>query len=130
MGYDHHVPPSTRGRPLKTFRMKSAAVLTVVACYAAAIAPPAQAGIPIGADLHALATPRTVTVLAVGAALAATSLPVENPNRQAAFFENGSLDGPSDFGNQYGSGVTLGALSGVLYGAGALAHDRGLKETG
>ncbi|HEU4725438.1 MAG TPA: phosphatase PAP2 family protein [Candidatus Eisenbacteria bacterium] len=84
----------------------------------------------IGDDLHGVAQPRTLTVLAVGAVAAGASLIVENPKRQAALFESGGFDGPSDIGNEYGSGVTLAALSGVFLGTGYLANDRGLKQTG
>lgn len=84
----------------------------------------------IGTDLKAVARPKTLTILAVGAVVAGASLAVENPRRQAAFFEQGAFDGASDFGNEYGSGVTLAALSGALLGAGHLAHDEGLKQTG
>lgn len=77
-----------------------------------------------------MASSRTATVLAVGMAGTLAALAIENPNREQTFFENGGFDGPSDFGNQYGSGITLGALSGVLLGAGYLAHDAALKETG
>lgn len=84
----------------------------------------------IGGDLRQIARPRTLTVLAIGAAVAGASFAVENPNRQAALFDVGGLDGTSDLGNQYGSGVTLAAFSGVMLGAGHLANDQGLKQTG
>lgn len=84
----------------------------------------------IGADLKEVARPQTLTILAVGGVLAGASLAVENPDQQAAFLERGWFGGASDVGNEYGSGVTLAALSGVLLGAGHLAHDENLKQTG
>lgn len=105
-----------------------AATSTVAALPRPAAAAPAWAR-TIGGDLHEVARPRTLTVLAVGAVAAGASMLVENPNRQAALFDTG-LDGPSDVGNEYGSGVTLAALSGIMLGAGHLANDQGLKQTG
>ena len=84
----------------------------------------------IGSDLKAVVQPRTLTILAVGAVAAGASLTFEDAGRQAALFEGVGFDGPSDLGNEYGSGVTLAALSGLFLGAGHLAHDEELKRTG
>jgi len=81
-------------------------------------------------DFAAYARPRTLTILATGAVAAAASLSIENSGKEADFLEHHGLDNPSDFGNEYGSGVTLAALTGVLWGAGQLAHDASLKRTG
>lgn len=122
------VPPLKRSfLPLLTAPLLATLLLAALPAVSAA-APAWRA--TIGADLKEVARPRTLSILAVGAVATAASLSFENPGRQAAFFESGGFDGPSDVGNQYGSGVTLAALSGVFLGAGHIANDEGLKRTG
>jgi hypothetical protein len=81
-------------------------------------------------DTHQILSSRTALILAVGAAASAASMRIEEPTRAASILDRGSFDAPSDIGNEYGSGVTLAALSGTLIGAGLLAKDQGLKRTG
>jgi len=118
--------PRWEARPIAQLLL----ALTLGVLPAAAWAGTADLRATLGDDLHAYARPRTLAILAAGAAAAAASIAVEDPLKEADFLEHHGLDNPSDFGNEYGSGVTLAALTGVLWGTGYLARDTSLKRTG
>jgi len=123
--------PSTRSLP--PLKRTAAVALAFGLLIAAATSLPAAAqagGPPIGADLHGFAQPRTLKILGVGAAVAAASLSFENAAQEHALFENPGLDGTSDVGNEYASGVTMVALSGVFLGTGHFTDDATLTRTG
>lgn len=84
----------------------------------------------IRSSVGQLATPRTLGILAVGGVLAAASTGIENPKRDARFFERPMFDGGADFGNRYGDAATLGIGTAGLLAAGWVTGSGTLGETG
>jgi membrane-associated phospholipid phosphatase len=84
----------------------------------------------VKSDLGRLWSTRSVTILAVGAAASIASVGSENPERTVTLLDRVPFEGPADFGNEYGAGTTLAALSGLMLGIGHFAHDAGLKQAG
>jgi hypothetical protein len=116
-----------------TPRVRVASFLLVLFSFATAAqcAGPGRAlASTVGDDMKALVSPRTGTVLLAGGMLAFVLKDVEDPDAQEKALGHGLIDGPADFGNTYGNGLTLSASALALYGGGRLAHDPGLRDAG
>jgi len=85
---------------------------------------------PVRGDLGAVATRRTVLILAGAAALGAASLAIEDPGAQERALGGGVIDPPADFGNIYGDAGTLTAAAGGLAVAGLLRHNQDWTRAG
>ena len=89
-----------------------------------------NAGHTVRGDLDQLVSRRTAWILGGGAALSAASLGFENPQREAVALEHPAFDQMSDFGNQWGSAVTLGGAALALTAVGRVAGSPRLFGTG
>ena len=72
----------------------------------------------------------TARALALGGLVAFVSQPYENPRRMARLLDNSFLEGPTDAGDIYGSGLTLGSGALGIMLLGRVTGNRSLEETG
>ena len=72
----------------------------------------------------------TARALALGGLVAYVSQPFENPHRMARLLDNSLLEVPTDAGDIYGNGLTLGSGALGIMLLGRLTRNRSLEETG
>lgn len=119
------------GEAIQRFRAFQALTVCALALLTLSTAVPASAlAGAISQDLSAIASPRTLEILAAGTVLTLAARSWDNPDAAERLLGRGSIDNLSDFGNLYGSGVTLAAATGGILGAGALAHSREWRRAG
>lgn len=113
---------------------------TIPAGFASATNPTVAAGLSppslthrafglVTGGVHQLATRRTAEILAVGGVLALAGKQIENPTRDANFFERPTFDRSADFGNTYGEAGVLAGTAGLI-AAGWIVGNDGIKNTG
>lgn len=92
--------------------------------------PAPSPGLRLDRDAARLLDRDNLLILAAGGALAALTWNAIDADRTAGRLHASSLDGLYDFGNEYGSGVTMGAGSALLLGIGAASGQPSLTRLG
>jgi len=92
--------------------------------------PEASGPLRLDRDIARLGSRDSLLLIAAGGALAALTWNAVDPDRAMARFDASALDPLYDVGNEYGSGVTMGAGSLLLLGAGGLTGSRSLVRLG
>jgi membrane-associated phospholipid phosphatase len=84
----------------------------------------------VAGDLRSLWSPRSLGIVAAGAALTLASRPLDDPDAAVRLLGRGAIDGFSDAGNVYGGSLVLVLGAGGALYAGRLAHDPSLSRAG
>ena len=97
---------------------------------AASSAPLAPARAWLADTWRPLPTPRSLAILATGAALGAACTGFEDADASARALEHGPLHALGTFGNAYGELPVISGTALLLYGAGRWSGHTALRETG